>query len=284
MQIAVVGIDAKLCLELQSLLESQGHRVALLPDPAKAFARISASPVHMLVIATLPSAEAEKELIRTVRGHGATRTLPILHVNPKRDPREVVALLDAGADDSLAKPFHGDIFLARVRTLLRRQIWSGALKEDPVVLLRAGELEVHLVERRALVRGQECVLTRLEFDLLAYLMRHKDRVFKRAELLEAVWKYPEEVETRTLDKHVETLRRKLGGCGSKIETVHGVGYRFMDIEPSPPGARRDRRARPPAARRQPAPPPPRTPTGPRRRSPAPQGRPDCELYAKYPSQ
>jgi DNA-binding response OmpR family regulator len=69
-------------------------------------------------------------------------------------------------------------------------------------------------------------LTRLEFDLLAHLMRHRDRAFKREELLAAVWNYPDGVETRTLDKHIESLRRKMGIASDLLQTVHGVGYRF----------------------------------------------------------
>ncbi|TPW18894.1 MAG: Response regulators consisting of a CheY-like receiver domain and a winged-helix DNA-binding domain [Elusimicrobia bacterium] len=65
---------------------------------------------------------------------------------------------------------------------------------------------------------------------MAFLLKNKDRVLKRTEILEAVWKYPQEVETRTLDKHVETLRRKLGDAGRQLKTIHGVGYRFFDAE------------------------------------------------------
>ncbi|TBR25764.1 winged helix family transcriptional regulator [bacterium] len=89
-----------------------------------------------------------------------------------------------------------------------------------------------LVERTVRVDGAEVPLTRLEFELLAFLLKNKDRVLKRVEILEAVWKYPQEVETRTLDKHVETLRRKLGDSGRRLKTIHGVGYRFFDAEPT----------------------------------------------------
>ena len=80
--------------------------------------------------------------------------------------------------------------------------------------------------------GAEVSLARLEFELLAFLLKNKDRVLKRVEILEAVWKYPSEVETRTLDKHVETLRRKLGDAGKQLKTIHGVSYRFFDAEPT----------------------------------------------------
>ncbi|MFH1724118.1 MAG: response regulator transcription factor [Elusimicrobiota bacterium] len=228
MLIAVVGQDSKFCLQLQDLLETQNHRVSLVPDVDHAFARLTADPVHLIVVDGLPSKDATLELIRTLRAHASTRQIPVLNVNPNGSAKEVVEVLDSGADDYLVKPFNGEIFLARVRTLLRRQIWTGTIQEDPVTKLECGDLHVHLVERVVRVAGEERALTRLEFDLLAYLVRNQGKVFKRVDLLEAVWKYPENIETRTLDKHIETLRKKLAPMGKCIRTVHGVGYRFLD--------------------------------------------------------
>jgi len=228
MIIAIVGEDSKFCLQMQNLLQTQGHDVILLSDTPKAFARLSADPVHLVVVDGMPSKDAALELIRTLRAHAATKHISILGVNPRGGSVEVVDYLDSGSDDYLAKPFNADIFLARVRTLLRRQIWSGAVKDDTVTRLDAGEISIHLVERVVRVDGEERILTRLEFDLVTYLVRNKDKALTRAEILDAVWKYPQDVETRTLDKHVETLRRKLNPAGARIRTVHGVGYRFLD--------------------------------------------------------
>lgn len=227
MHIAVVGSGSKFCAELARLLDSQSHRVAALPADAKTAARLAAEPAQLVVVEGAAK-EAGLGLIRALRSQAATRKVPILAVNPEGSVKEVVEYLDSGADDYLARPFNGEVFLARVRTLLRRQIWSGGLAEEPVTVLGLGPLKVHLVERTVRVDGEERALTRLEFDLLAFLLRRKDEVLKRAELLEAVWKYPQEVETRTLDKHVENLRRKLGEIGKRIRTIHGVGYRFLD--------------------------------------------------------
>ncbi|PIP83461.1 MAG: DNA-binding response regulator [Elusimicrobia bacterium CG_4_9_14_3_um_filter_62_55] len=240
MIIALVGQDSKFCLELKDLLQSQGHRVNLVPDLAKASSRLQDDPPHMIVIDGVPSVDDALELIRTLRSHQPTRGLPILRVDPKGTPKDVVKVLDAGADDFLVRPFNGQIFLARVRTLLRRQMWSGAIPaeaEPAVTRLSAAGLELRLVERLVFVDGNEVLLTRLEFDLLAYLMKHPDEVLKRETLLEAVWKYPESVETRTLAKHVETLRKKLDKAGGSIRTVHGVGYRFFGSDAAPRAAR-----------------------------------------------
>jgi len=230
MIVAVIGQDSKFCLQLQDLLQSQNHRVDLIPDIAKAAARLQKDPPHLAVIDGVPSLDDALEMIRTLRGHQPTRDLPILRVDPKGTTKDVVSVLDAGADDFLVRPFNGQIFLARVRTLLRRQMWSGALPAETtpaVTQLAEGGIEVRLVERLVFSDGREVMLTRLEFDLLAHLVKQKDRVLKREEILEAVWKYPENVETRTLAKHIETLRKKLGSAGKQIRTVHGVGYRFL---------------------------------------------------------
>jgi DNA-binding response OmpR family regulator len=98
-------------------------------------------------------------------------------------------------------------------------------------------VELRLIARQALVGGRPVVLTRLEFDLLAEFLKHPDRAFKREELLAAVWNYPEGVATRTLDKHVESLRRKLPGCADCLQTVHGVGYRFTPVATPAPKKR-----------------------------------------------
>ena len=129
----------------------------------------------------------------------------------------------ADDDGLLAAP---PIFLARVRTLLRRTVWAGDAPEETITVLVGGPIELKLVSRQALVLGKPIELTRLEFDLLAHMLKHPDRAFKREELLAAVWNYPGSVETRTLDKHIESLRRKVGPCATLIKTVHGVGYRF----------------------------------------------------------
>ncbi|MDE2143814.1 MAG: response regulator transcription factor, partial [Elusimicrobia bacterium] len=133
---------------------------------------------------------------------------------------------DAGADDVIHRPFQPPVFLARVRTLLRRVVWAGEAPEETVTVLVGGPIELRLVSRQAMISEKPVELTRLEFDLLSHVMRHQDRVFKREELLAAVWNYPDGVETRTLDKHVESLRRKLGPAAPLLQTVHGVGYRF----------------------------------------------------------
>ena len=172
MTVIVIGKDAKFCGELEALLKSQSLRAVLLADASKATSRAQTEKAELVVLAggdMLP-------LLQSLRSREPLRRIPILCVNPSGAASEVVATLDAGADDFLAKPFNGQIFLARVRTLIRRQIWSGAAKEEPVAVLDAGGLTLHLVERVAHAGEREIVLTRLEFDLLTHMVRHRGEI------------------------------------------------------------------------------------------------------------
>ncbi|MBI5244469.1 MAG: response regulator transcription factor [Elusimicrobia bacterium] len=227
MVILIVGGDSAFRRQLRALLESQNHEALMLPEPSKAAGAAEGRGAHLVLVALGSCAESLR-VIRSVRRQPSTRRIPILQVDPRGAPEEVVQALDAGADDCLARPFNPEVFLARVRTLLRRQIWSGNLREEPATLLKAGDIVVRLLERTVSLGREEIAMTRLEFELLVFFMRNMDKALKRAEILEAVWKYPEDVETRTLDKHVESLRRKLGASGRLIRTIRGVGYRFLD--------------------------------------------------------
>jgi two-component system alkaline phosphatase synthesis response regulator PhoP len=223
--IAVCADDAKFRAQLLLLLEGGGHKVMEITSHKGALEALRAAKPHLVVMACGTNS-GSTDFIRSVRAQPDMRLLPVLCVDPKAGSNETVALLDAGADDAITRPFQPPIFLARVRTLLRRVVWAGDAPEETVTVLSGGPIELKLVSRQSLVLGKPVELTRLEFDLLAHLLKHPDRAFKRDELLAAVWNYPGNVETRTLDKHVESLRRKLGSCSELIQTVHGVGYRF----------------------------------------------------------
>lgn len=224
MLIAVGAGDENFGLQLTALLEVGGHKVAETPLNAGMPAALRAAKPHIFVLAG--GAGGLVDFVRALRAQTDLRLLPVLCVDAKAGSGETVALLDAGADDAIMRPFQPPIFLARVRTLLRRVVLAGDAPEDHLTILTGGPIELKLVSRHAIVAGKAVLLTRLEFDLFAHLLKHPDRAFKRDELLAAVWNYPGNVETRTLDKHVESLRRKIGPCAGLIQTVHGVGYRF----------------------------------------------------------
>ena len=129
--------------------------------------------------------------------------------------------LELGADDYITKPFSVRELLARVKAVLRRaDDAASAAYEDE-------KLKIHFEEMRAVCEGAEVRLTRKEFALLAALARRHGKVATRQQLLDEVWGHEYYGDTRTLDVHIRRLRQKLGPCGEAIETVVGVGYRFV---------------------------------------------------------
>ena len=140
---------------------------------------------------------------------------------------DIVRGLDIGADDYIPKPFRMMELLSRIRALLRRSGSDTEKQEE----YRVGNLYVNPVRHIVSVDGKEVVLTLKEFELLVYLMENQSRVVTRDELLNQVWGYEYDGETRTLDMHIRTLRQKLGDKESScIKTVRGVGYRLVHQE------------------------------------------------------
>ena len=150
---------------------------------------------------------------------------PVLVLTAKDKEYDKVAGLDGGADDYMTKPFSVLELLARVRSLLRR-----TKEEEPEQpkLFDCGTLHLDLETREVKVNGSEVLLTYKEYELLVYLAENQNRVVSRDELLDKLWDWRADVETRTLDIHIKTLRQKLGEeAGHYIKTVRSVGYRFM---------------------------------------------------------
>jgi DNA-binding response OmpR family regulator len=158
----------------------------------------------------------------------AVSVVPIIAATARSDDEDIVATLNAGADDYLVKPFSVSQLEARVRAVLRRV--SG---EASGSVIEHGGLRVELASRRVTLEGTEIELTPKEFDLLAYLAERPDRVVSRRELLAEVWRLPYGGGDRTVDVHLSGLRKKLGESAAEprfIHTVHGVGVR-LDPEP-----------------------------------------------------
>ena len=173
-------------------------------------------------------------LLQALRGNAATENLPVMMLTAKGTEFDKVVGLDAGADDYLAKPFGMMELISRVNALLRRasRPSQGAAEEvaEPSDLMAVGAIKLSPSARTVVANGREVNLTRKEFDLLRTLMENKGRVLTREQLLEQVWGVSFVGETRTVDMHVKTLRRKLAeaapGSEEAVATVRGVGYRL----------------------------------------------------------
>jgi len=168
------------------------------------------------------------EVCRILRGRPATSRLPIIMLTARTGEADRVAGLDLGADDYVTKPFSLRELAARVRAVLRRRQTNG--NEPPVAVYRGQHLVADFDAVAVAVDGQAIRLTRREFDLLRCLVENRNRVLSRDRLLERVWGYDHPIETRSVDVHVGRLRSKLGAAGRQIETVVGLGYRFVETQ------------------------------------------------------
>lgn len=182
--------------------------------------------------ATLPSLLILDWMLPGMDGLAAAKKLrktevfkdtPLLMLTARDREMDIVTGLDSGVDDYMTKPFGILELSARVRNLLKR---SDAGREEGL-LLSVGDVSVDKETREVTVSGELVELTLKEFELLSYLMEHRNRVVTRDELLDHIWGYDYDGETRTLDMHIKTLRQKLKEAGQQIKTVRGVGYRFL---------------------------------------------------------
>jgi len=158
----------------------------------------------------------------------AVSAVPVVVATARDDEREIVRMLDAGADDYIVKPYSVDHLEARVRAVLRR---SNETALQPII--EVGELLIDESRRVATLRHEPLELSRKEFDLLAYLARRKGVVVARRELLAEVWRQPYGGGDKTVDVHVSWLRRKLGESAAEpryLHTVRGVGLKLDEPE------------------------------------------------------
>jgi DNA-binding response OmpR family regulator len=167
------------------------------------------------------------EVCRILRARPTTGHIPIIMLTARTSESDRVTGLDVGADDYIVKPFSLRELTARVRAMLRRGNVDAARKDSPLIY-RGKHLVADFDAVSVSVDDTVIRLTRREFELLRYLVENRNRVLSRDRLLERVWGYDRYVETRSVDVHVGRLRAKLGAAGRQIETVVGLGYRFIE--------------------------------------------------------
>jgi DNA-binding response OmpR family regulator len=220
--ILIVEDDATLRLALADNLRDEGYEVAVAAHAREAEPLLSARRFDLLLLDVMLPGEDGYAFCRRLRARGERAMVMMLTARSLED--DIVRGFEAGAQDYLTKPYRLRELLARVGALVRR---TGAVPSQ--VLAFAG---FHMdLTRRSLARagGGEIELTRTEFDLLAYLLRHRDRALTRAQILDAVWGQDVVVDPRTVDNFVSNLKKKLGwtsASGFTIHTLRGVGYRL----------------------------------------------------------
>lgn len=205
-------------------LKQAGYTVTTAADGAEALKKARSQPPDLIVLDVMLPEMDGFEICKTLRLETITSKLPIIMLTAKAAEIDRVLGLELGADDYLTKPFSPRELLLRIKKILAR----GATEEKPKEQLRFGDLLIDLPRHLASWKGKTIDLTATEFKLLTVLAQRAGRVQSRDQLLRDVWEYDSLIDTRTVDTHMRRLREKLGAAANHLDTVRGVGYRFVE--------------------------------------------------------
>ena len=223
-RVLIIEDDPNVAEVVARYLEREGYHVEIAVDGLAGLRRALVEPPDLVVLDLMLPSMGGLEVCRRLR---EAAPVPVIMLTARGEEADRIAGLEFGADDYVAKPFSPRELTARVKAVLRRATGPLVTVPEPTVL-RAGDLELDVVVHEARLGGQLVPLTVKEFDLLAHLMRHPRRAFRREELLEQVWGFAYG-DTSTVTVHVRRLREKIEADPSAprhVCTVWGVGYRF----------------------------------------------------------
>jgi DNA-binding response OmpR family regulator len=231
-KVLLVDDDKTLLDVLKYNLEKERYDVVVASDGAQALELARAEEPDLIILDVMLPGLDGLEVCRILR---KDTTVPILMLTAKGEEVDRVVGLELGADDYITKPFSIRELLARVRATLRRaqfrqhpsNVPSPDVEESPVV--KAGDFQVDVLRHAIFYKGEQLQLSPKEFELLAFLIRHRGQVFARETLVEKIWGYDYEGTARTVDVHIRSLRTKIEQDPAKPEhliTVHGFGYKF----------------------------------------------------------
>jgi DNA-binding response OmpR family regulator len=202
-------------------------RADIVGTGAAALTAVTGDPPDLILLdLSLPLLDG-LELFRILRHRPATANIPIIMLTARASEADRVTGIELGAEDYITKPFSPRELVARAKSAMRRS--RGQAPPTGPAPYRGTHLFIDFEAISIRVDDVAITLTRREFELLRFLIENRNRVISRDRLLERVWGFDLEIETRSVDVHVSRLRAKLGGAGKQIETVIGMGYRFSDI-------------------------------------------------------
>lgn len=211
-------------------LGREGFEVLEAADGLQAVALARAKEPDLVILDIMMPHQDGIAAFRQLREDSRTSAIPVIMLTARGRLEEKISGLEVGADDYIIKPFSPRELMLRIRNLLRRTLAAGGGE-----VLTVGDLRLDTRHLKLHLRGEPVDLTATEFKLLVALTEAPGIIKERAELLQRVWGYSDLIQTRTLDTHIKRLREKLGEEGSRVETVRGVGYRFLE-RPRPPAA------------------------------------------------
>lgn len=221
-RLLVVEDQKRLLASLRRGLEEEGYEVAACTSGEEGYYCATTEPIDAVVLDLMLPGRPGLQVLQDLRSHGFAK--PVLILTSRDAVEDRVAGLDAGADDYLVKPFAFAELLARLRALLRRNVAERELA------LRADDLEMDLLEHRVTRSGVEIELTKREFELLEFLLRHKNHTVTRQMIEREVWKEPDGLWTNVIEVCINSLRKKIEQPDRwhLIHTVRGVGYALRD--------------------------------------------------------
>jgi two-component system phosphate regulon response regulator PhoB len=205
-------------------LKAAGYEVVCAADGAEALKKTRTYLPDLIVLDVMLPEVDGLEVCKLLRRDPVTASIPILMLTAKAAEIDRVLGLELGADDYMTKPFSPRELALRIKSLLRR----GAAPAEKGSQFTIGELYIDIPRHIVTVAGRDIDLTATEFKLLTTLAQRRGRVQSREQLLQDVWHYDSIIDTRTVDTHMRRLREKLGKASRYLDTVRGVGYRFVD--------------------------------------------------------
>lgn len=205
-------------------LKGAGYDVVTASDGEEALTKARAVLPQLIVLDLMLPEVDGLEVCKMLRRDPNTSSIPIIMLTAKAAEIDRVLGLELGADDYVTKPFSPRELVLRVKRLLR----SGQSAAENADRIAWKELAIDIPKHQVIVRGKSVELTATEFKLLTALAQRRGRVQSRDQLLRDVWEYDSVIDTRTVDTHMRRLREKLGSAAKYLDTVRGVGYRFIE--------------------------------------------------------
>lgn len=204
-------------------LRNSGFSAEGFELPSEFWNRLNTQLPSLLLLDVMLPEEDGLEILKKLKSRENTKNIPVIMLTAKTTEYDKVIGLDGGADDYISKPFGTMELISRIKAVLRR---SNPQEVDNKTEFRAGNLYVSTSEHIVTVSGEKISLTFKEFELLCLFLRNRGKVFSRDNILQEIWGYEFDGESRTVDVHIRTLRSKLKECGNLIETVRGIGYKI----------------------------------------------------------
>lgn len=223
--ILIVEDDPSIAEILEYNLNHEGYETRKAGDGLQALEEARREPPDLVLLDLMLPGMNGLDLCRHLKADPATAAAPVIMLTVRSSEQDVVTGLDSGAEDYITKPFRPRELLARVRSVFRRDREGAGGGKN---LLSCHGLVLDLEKREALLEGKPVALSKTEFEILALLMTRPGKVFSRAEILRRCWPEGVRVVDRSVDVHINSIRKKLKRLRVAIETVRGIGYRVKE--------------------------------------------------------